>query len=164
MAFAWAVFVGPGCFVCPWAAARPRAVRAAGPASVGLAAVCAGGRRPAREIATREPSARSGRSRGPPWPRRHPRAPQPGPPIPPAPSTPVTPVADMRLGASSRSPARPRHRPRTPQPGPSESFRPCARSHLHPQAPQPGPLTPLIPAPTTNFACNSLATLSNLEF
>ena len=33
---------------------RPRAVRAAWPASLGLAAVCAGGRRLAREIATRE--------------------------------------------------------------------------------------------------------------
>ena len=79
-----AFFVGPGCLVCPWAAARPLAVRAAicarrarhplrmiclvrsgrsvcrwaaarplavraaGPASVGLAAVCAGGRRPLR--------------------------------------------------------------------------------------------------------------------
>ena len=45
------------------------------PALVGRAAVCAGGRRPAREIATREPAARSGRSRGPPWPCRHPPAP-----------------------------------------------------------------------------------------
>ena len=45
----------------------------------GPAAVCAGGRRPAREIATREPAARSGRSRGPPWPCRRPPAPRPGP-------------------------------------------------------------------------------------
>ena len=44
-----------------------------------LAAVCAGGRRPAREIVTREPAARSGRSRGPPWPCRHPPAPRQGP-------------------------------------------------------------------------------------
>ena len=43
----------------------------------GPAAVCAGGRRPAREIATREPAARSGRSRGPPWPCRQPPAPRP---------------------------------------------------------------------------------------
>ena len=35
---------------------------------MGRAAVCAGGRRPAREIATREPAARSGRSRSPPVP------------------------------------------------------------------------------------------------
>ena len=43
-----------------------------------LAAWCARGRRPAREIATREPAARSGRSRGPPWPCRRPPAPRPG--------------------------------------------------------------------------------------
>ena len=35
---------------------------------MGRAAVCAGGRRPAREIATREPAARSGRCRSPPVP------------------------------------------------------------------------------------------------
>ena len=75
----------------------------------GLAAVCAGGRRPAREIATREPAARSGRSRGPPWPCHRPPAPRPGPagpaadsyrsaprlearPCPPAPSTPAVPA------------------------------------------------------------------------
>ena len=45
----------------------------------GPAAVCAGGRRPAREIATREPAAWSDRSRGPPWPCRHPPALRPGP-------------------------------------------------------------------------------------
>ena len=45
----------------------------------GRAAWCARGRRPAREIATREPAARSGRSRSPARPRRRPRAPQPGP-------------------------------------------------------------------------------------
>ena len=51
----------PGCLVCPWAAARPRAVRAA--------------------------SLRLGASpRSPARPRRRPRAPQPGPP---APSTPA---------------------------------------------------------------------------
>ena len=46
--------MGPGCFVCPWAAARPRAVRAA---SLRLGASA---RSPAR-------------------PRHRPRAPQPGP-------------------------------------------------------------------------------------
>ena len=78
----------------------------------GPAAVCAGGRRPAREIATREPAARSGRSRGPPWPCRHPPALRPGP------------AADH--GHRSRAPpptmgtaAGPRHRPRAPQPGPA---------------------------------------------
>ena len=57
----------------------------------GRAAVCAGGRRPAREIATHEPAARSGRSRGPPWPCHRPPAPRPGPafcssPVPSGPS------------------------------------------------------------------------------
>ena len=40
---------------------------------------CARGRRPAREIATREPAARKCRSRGPPWPCHRPPAPRPGP-------------------------------------------------------------------------------------
>ena len=58
---------------------------------MGRAAVCAGGRRPAREIATREPAARSGRSRGPPWPCHRPPAPRLGPafcssPVPSGPS------------------------------------------------------------------------------
>ena len=48
----------------------------------GRAAWCARGRRPAREIATREPAARSDRSRSPARPRRRPRAPPPGPPVP----------------------------------------------------------------------------------
>ena len=57
----------------------------------GRAARCARGRRPAREIATREPAARSGRSRGPPWPCHRPPAPWPGPafcssPVPSGPS------------------------------------------------------------------------------
>ena len=46
---------------------------------LGRAAWCARGRRPAREIATREPAARSGRSRSPARPCRRRRAPQPGP-------------------------------------------------------------------------------------
>ena len=51
---------GPGCFACPWAAARPLAVRAA--------------------------SLRLGASpRSPARPRHHPPAPRPGPPDPPAP-------------------------------------------------------------------------------
>ena len=91
--------VGRGCFVCPWAAARPWccvlllvAHRCCGCRRAlpwGGAALCARGRWPAREIATREPAARSGRSRSPARPRHRPRAPQPGPQGPPAPSTPV---------------------------------------------------------------------------
>ena len=77
--------VGPGCLVCPWAAARPRAVRA----------------------------------------------------------------ASLRLGASSRSPARPRRRPWAPQPDP----------------PAPAALfIVVVPGIFSNFARNSLATCSNLEF
>ena len=55
--------VGPGCLMCPWAAARPLAVRAASFAR------------------------RVGSKPGQASPR--PRAPQPGPPDPPVPSTPV---------------------------------------------------------------------------
>ena len=61
----------------------------------------------AREIATREPAARSGRSRS--------------PPVPSGPSGALYAggacVAGVSLGASSRSPARLRHRPRAPQLG-----------------------------------------------
>ena len=99
-----------GCFVCPWAAARPLAVRAGGqrPASLmvlrvaprvfralrgvlsGRAALCARGRRPARSPSA--PRASLGASsRSPARPRHRPRAPQPGPPDPPGPSTPVGP-------------------------------------------------------------------------
>jgi len=59
-------FVGPGRCVCLWAAARPRAIRAA---SLRLGA---SSRIPAR-------------------PRRRPPAPRPGPPVPPVPSTPAPP-------------------------------------------------------------------------
>ena len=146
----------------------PRVFRASRVVS-GLAAVCARGRRPARSPSA--PRASLGASsRSPARPRHRPRAPQPGPPVPPAPSTPVTPVADMRLGASTRYPARPRHPP-APQPSLNESFRPCARSHQHHEqahqslrCPPRQALTPLTPAPTTNFARNSPSTLSNFEF
>ena len=106
---------------------------------VGRAAVCAGGRRPAREPSALRASlgasarcpARPRRHRGglqsvgvpvrcPPRRRHRPRAPQPGPPIPPAPSTPVGPGVLMRI-------------------------------HI-------------IAEPTPNFACNSLLTIFNFEF
>ena len=88
---------------------------------MGRAAVCAGGRRPAREIATREPAARSGRSRGPPWPCRRPPAPRPGPAGPaaasnracvrvlvlPPPSTPAAPSVLCGVGQASQAPRRP---------------------------------------------------------
>ena len=60
------------------------------------AALCARGRRPAREPSA--PRASLGAStRCPARPRHRPRAPQPGPPAPPAPSTPVGPVVLMRI-------------------------------------------------------------------
>ena len=64
---------------------------------LGRATLCARGRRPAREIATREPAARSGRSRGPPWPCRHPPAPLPGP------LTPLIPVPTPNFARNSAS-------------------------------------------------------------
>ena len=51
-------------------------------------------------------TARSGRSRGPPWPCRRPPAPRPGPPDPPAPSTPVGPCVPT-CGWARRLEARP---------------------------------------------------------
>ena len=85
--------LGPGGFVMPsW-----RAVWLCGPHGCfgrrrawlwGRAAVCARGRRPAREPSA--PRASLGASsRSPARPRRRPRAPQPGPPVPSVPSTPV---------------------------------------------------------------------------
>ena len=67
---------GPGCSERPWAAARPRAVRAA---SLRLGAS----------------------SRSPARPRHRPRAPQPGPPVPPAPSTPAAPGVLARPGPAT---------------------------------------------------------------
>ena len=78
---------------------------------MGRAAVCAGGRRPAREIATREPPARSGRSRGPPWPCRHPPAPRPGPAGPAAAFLLVVLVAPLVFRAPSGPAAREARRP-----------------------------------------------------
>ena len=70
------------------------------------AAVCAGGRRPAREPSALRASLGAS-SRSPARPRHRPPAPRQ---IPPAPSTPAGPVILV-------CPARPRHRPRAPQPG-----------------------------------------------
>ena len=113
------------------------------PDLMGRAAVCAGGRRPAREPSA--PRALLGASsRSPARPRRRPPAPRPGPP---APSTPAALVvlglarpgpaaarrhrgqalrrpphrrhlvADVLLDASACCPAWPRHRPPAPRPG-----------------------------------------------
>ena len=99
--------------------------------------VCAGGWRPAREIATREPAARSGRSRSPARPCRRPPAPRPGP----ASWCPL--CASLRLGVvdleARPSPPTLRHPPHrwgfsllcTSHPGP-------AAHGPRRQAPQPG--------------------------
>ena len=92
---------GPGCLVRPWAAARPRAVRAA---SFARRVVSKPGQAPPPPTGTAaDPSGALHTSgawslmllgaspRSPARPRRRPRAPQPGPPDPPAPSTPVGP-------------------------------------------------------------------------
>ena len=110
----------------------------------GPAAVCAGGRRPAREIATREPAARSGRSRGPPWPCRHPPAPRLGP---------VTAHGHHSLTPPpTGTAAGPHRRPRAPQPGPT-----AAHGHrsLAPLPPPVRPCPPVPPAPSTADCCRS---------
>ena len=75
--------LGPGCLVCPWAAARPRAVRAA---SFARRVVSKPGQAPPPPTCTADRlcSPRSGLQSGgarhaPARPRRRPRAPQPGP-------------------------------------------------------------------------------------
>ena len=85
--------------------------RAASLCLLGLAAVCAGGRRGV--LSGRAAGCARGRR-----PAREPSAPR------------------ASLGASPRSPARPRHRPRAPQPGPAAAHRNRGQA---PPAPRPGP-------------------------
>ena len=104
---------GAGCCACPagpGCCVYPRVFRA----PEGPAAVCAGGRRPAREPPALRASLGAS-SRSPARPRHRPPAPRQ---IPPAPSTPVGPGVLMCACASARSPARPCLRPRVPQPDP----------------------------------------------
>ena len=117
--------VGPGCGAglldVPVGGGPPAGVPAAAwLALMGRAAVCAGGRRPAREIATREPAARSGRSRGPPWPCHRPPAPRPGPafcssPVPSGPSGALhtSGAGSLMCGSARRLEARPSLMPRS---------------------------------------------------
>ena len=107
-----AFFIGPGCFVCPWAAARPRAVRAAS---------CA------RRVVSK-----------------------PGQAPPPPTGTAARPSGPSATHGH-RSQAHPTSEPSHAKPllGPRRS---------------PPALTPLIPEPTRNFACNSPETISNLQF
>ena len=110
--FVWALFVWPGCFVCPWASARQISGVAMPRQISGRRVACPPARRPRCELR----SARRLEARpGPAGPaaasnravlvvsvlsvslRHRPRAPQPGPPVPPAPSTPVGPGVLMRI-------------------------------------------------------------------
>ena len=104
----------------PWPGNRSRPRCVVGPrvfrAPEGPAAVCVGGRRPAREPSALRASLGAS-PRSPARPRRRPPAPRQ---IPPVPFTPVGPGVLTCACASSRSPARPRYRPRAPQPGPMD--------------------------------------------
>ena len=64
--------------LCPWAAARPQSTAHDLPGSAWSLCVPVGGGPPARSPHA-SLTARSGRSRGPPWPCRRPPAPRPGP-------------------------------------------------------------------------------------
>ena len=112
---------------------------------VGRAAVCAGGRRPAREIATREPD-------GSEW-----SISRPALALPPPTGTAAWPSGTLQsVGVPVRCPPRLRHRPRAPQPGPpapSAPVGPGVLMRIH-----------IIAEPTPNFACNSLLTIFNFEF
>ena len=84
----------------------------------GRAAVCAGGRRPAREPSA--PRASLGASpRSPARPRRRPRAPQPGPLVPFGPSGALHTGGTWCAGVWL---AVPRHRPPVPRPGPDTAY------------------------------------------
>ena len=120
--------------------------RAASLCLLGLAAVCAGGRRGV--LSGRAAGCARGRR-----PAREPSAPR------------------ASLGASPRSPARPRHRPRAPQPGPAAAHRhrgglqsvgarcPCVARPCPPVPPAPstpaGPGVLVCCSSFRNFACNS---------
>ena len=89
---------GPGCSVCPWAAARPRAVRAA---SFARRVASKPGQAPPPPTGTAAwPSGPSGALHtGGAW------------------------CVDVWFGASARSPARPRRHPPAPRPGPATAHR-----------------------------------------
>ena len=133
---AW--LVGPGYLVCPWAAARPLAVRAAsfarrvvskpGQALPPPAGTAARPRRPRGGLQS------GGAGNDPARPRRRPRAPQSGPAVRPR---------RPRGGLQS---AGPRRRPRAPQSGPA----------VRPRRPRDDRLL-------NNVARNSLTRVSNVE-
>ena len=177
-------WAGPLCV--PVAAARrvaccpDRFPAAAWPVVLGLAAVCAGGRRPAREIATREPGGSEWSISRPALALLPPTGTAARPCKPPqAPRRP--PIGRCSLSVRCRpGPATAhRHRGLALLPPTGTAARPCKP----PQAPRrppigrcslsvrcrPGPATAhrhrgLALPPPINFACNSPTTLSNLEF
>ena len=154
---------GAACCVRPGCSIRPPSTAHDLPSSVWSLCVPVGGGPPARSPHA-SLTARSGRSRGPPWPCRHPPAPRPGPPVPPTPSTPVGPGV-LACGLARRLEARPGpsathgHRDQAPTLPTGVAARPYWDPVPHPQT-----LTSLIPEPTRNFACNSPDTTSNLQF
>ena len=113
-----ACLVGPGCFVCPWAAARPRAVRAAS-LRLGASARCPA--RPCGVLQSGVPVVRV----LPPWLCRRPRALQSGPTTPachmrPQPTDAIARLCslrgDRRPGGACLAGPRPRPlRPRDPR-------------------------------------------------
>ena len=121
----------------------------------GPAAWCARGRRPAREIATREPSARSDRSRSPARPCRRPRAPQTGPPARALGPTGALQTAGAWCGAGVSGQALPpptgaaawisSHAAPSKQQGLRVLLGCLARPCRRPRAPQPGPAVTLVP-------------------
>ena len=136
-------FVRPGCSM------RPPST----PGSFWSLCVPVGGGPPARSPHA-SLTARSGRSRGPPWPCRHPPAPRPSPPAP------FTPVGPGRCSAALRVGLKPGQAPPPPTGTAARPLLGPRPSHAKPSHPA---LTSHIPEPTPNFACNSPNTTSNLE-
>ena len=146
-----------------WLLVAPRVFRAPS----GPAAVCAGGRRPAREPSALRASLGAS-PRSPARPRHRPPAPRQ---IPPAPFTPAALVVLV-------CPARPCRRPPAPRQIPPAPSTPVGRGVLMcglvcRLVVQPGPATAQVSRPdltcriaetVPNFARNSPATISNIEF
>ena len=137
------------CCVRPGCSVRPPSTAHDLPSSVWSLCVPVGGGPPARSPHA-SLTARSGRSRGPPWPCRHPPAPRPGPPVPPEPSTPVGPD---RCSAALRVVSKPGQAPPPPtgttaRPTPSPSPRmPSPRPRpSRPSFVNPHPISHAIPS------------------
>ena len=160
--------------VCRWAGVLVAPLVFWAPCGVlaGWAALCARGRRPAREPSALRASLGVS-TRCPARPRHRPPAPQPGPPVPPAPSTPVGPgvlacgsvrrlearpgpaAAHRHRGRALRSLRRPPHR--RPQLG--ASSRSPARPRHRPPAPRQVPPAPSTPVGPGVLACGSVRRL-----